>query len=428
VIRCRRSKRRGIGAGPPRIGLFGVLGAGNIGNDASLESLLSYLRQAHPQSVLDAMCISSERLTELYGIPAVDLSWRGSRGHRPTSLTLLGIAKSVEAFRIAAWVRRHEVVIVPGAGVLEASLPVRPWETPYALLVLSVFGKLFRTKVALVSVGANSIDHRLTRWLSNAAARLAFYRSYRDTLSHEAMRQRGLDVSHDRVYADLVFAPPVPPADPGEPERVAVGVMNYCGSNDDRRRSDAIQAAYLEKMNCFVGWLVDRGRRVTLITGDSINDSAIAEEMVSSIRSSRPGLDSTTIVADRATSLQQLMRAIQPVSTVVAIRYHNVITALKLAKPTISIGYSEKHYVLMSEMGLAGYYQSANTLDIDLLVEQFTELETRSHVLRRAIQNRREERLNIVRDQFADISAVLLSTSGGARSPDLSGPAIVRGD
>ena len=33
----------------PRVGLFGILGAGNSGNDASLETVLAYLREAHPE-------------------------------------------------------------------------------------------------------------------------------------------------------------------------------------------------------------------------------------------------------------------------------------------------------------------------------------------------------------------------------------------
>ena len=69
-------------------------------------------------------------------------------------------------------------------------------------------GRLFGTKVALVSVGANVMNQRLTRWLFNFAARLAFYRSYRDIGSRDAMRQRGLDTTQDHVYPDLVFGTP----------------------------------------------------------------------------------------------------------------------------------------------------------------------------------------------------------------------------
>ena len=47
--------------------------------------------------------------------------------------------------------------------------------------------RLFGRKVALVSVGANDIRQPLARRLVTAAARLAYYRSFRDTFSRDAM-------------------------------------------------------------------------------------------------------------------------------------------------------------------------------------------------------------------------------------------------
>ena len=106
-------------------------------------------------------------------------------------------------------------------GVLEASLPLQPWGVPYAMFQLGASGRLFGTKVALVGVGAGVINQPTTRWLFVRAARLAFYRSYRDAQSREAMRQRGLDTSANPVHPDLVFGLPVSPA-PGNPETVGM--------------------------------------------------------------------------------------------------------------------------------------------------------------------------------------------------------------
>jgi polysaccharide pyruvyl transferase WcaK-like protein len=83
---------------------------------------------------------------------------------------------------------------------------VRSWQFPYDLFVLCAAGRIFRTKVALVSAGASVPSERRTRWLFTAAGRLAFYRSYRDTLSRDAMRQQGVDTTGDHVYPDLAFA------------------------------------------------------------------------------------------------------------------------------------------------------------------------------------------------------------------------------
>jgi hypothetical protein len=97
--------------------------------------------------------------------------------------------------------------------------------------------RLFGRKVALVSVGANDIRQPLARRLVTAAARLAYYRSFRDTFPRDAMRRMGLNTSGDAVYPDLAFALPAPRDVPVVVGMVGVGVMDYHGSNDDRRQA-----------------------------------------------------------------------------------------------------------------------------------------------------------------------------------------------
>ncbi|MGW2228622.1 polysaccharide pyruvyl transferase family protein, partial [Streptomyces formicae] len=41
---------------PVRVGVFGLLGSGNLGNDGSLEAVLGYLRTEHPDAPVDALC------------------------------------------------------------------------------------------------------------------------------------------------------------------------------------------------------------------------------------------------------------------------------------------------------------------------------------------------------------------------------------
>jgi len=62
----RTGTRKRMGAAY-RVGLFGLLGSGNIGNDASMETVLSYLRTAHPAIAVDAMCAGSDRVRDHYG-------------------------------------------------------------------------------------------------------------------------------------------------------------------------------------------------------------------------------------------------------------------------------------------------------------------------------------------------------------------------
>jgi len=105
------------------------------------------------------------------------------------------------------------------------------------------------------------------------------------------------------------------------------------------------------------------------------------------------------------------MQRLASVDTVVGTRYHNVLCALKVAKPTLSVGYAAKSDVLMAEMGLAEFCQSARSLHLDRLIRQFTELESRSGQLRQTLMERSAEKARVLDHQFAMLSAVLFSAA-----------------
>jgi polysaccharide pyruvyl transferase WcaK-like protein len=391
----------------PRVGLFGLLGSGNLGNDGSLDAVVAYLRDRHPDARLGFLCKGPERVHARYGVPAVHLQWNEARdtgtGARAALLKVVG--KTLDPFRTLAWVRRQDLVIVPGMGVLEATLPLRPWGFPYSLFWLCALGRLTGTTVALVSVGADVVRNRTTRRLMTRAARLARYRSYRDDLSRDAMRTMGVDVSSDEVYPDLAFALPTPPEDGVVPGSVGVGVMDYHGSDDDRDQAAPINRAYVDTMRRFVRHLVDDGRQVRLFVGDEADASVVAA-ILADVPRHRAA--SGGVVAEPVRSLDDLMRQMASVETVVATRYHNVLCALKLAKPTLSIGYARKNDVLMSSMGLdAEFCQSARAVDFDLLIEQFKALEARRDELTRTLHRRGRAQARRVEEQFAALSALL---------------------
>jgi polysaccharide pyruvyl transferase WcaK-like protein len=400
-----------------RVGIFGVLGAGNIGNDASMEAVLHYLRTHHPAAVVDTMCAGPIEVNERYGIPAISMFWFDrykSRISGPPATILKLASRIFDVFRIGSWVRGHDVVIVPGAGVLEASLPLRPWDTPYALLLVSASGRVFGSRVAYVSVGVGAIQQRVTRWLSNSAARLASYRSYRDSGSREEMSARGIDTSNDCVYPDLAFALPLP-ADYrvglADWSAVGLGIMAYRGSNDDRHHGEEIYARYLHDMKEVVGWLIDNGRRVRLLIGDTNgSDEATAAEILADVHDSRPHLDRSWLGVEPVSTFKELMEAMEPLGAVIATRYHNLIAAIKLSKPTIAISYSPKHDALMSDMGLAEFRQSVSTLDIDGLGRQFLEMEARADQLQDALLACNASTTQLVERMFEQLDDVLFDT------------------
>jgi polysaccharide pyruvyl transferase WcaK-like protein len=404
-----------------RVGLFGLLGSGNIGNDTSMESMLHYLRTDHPDAIVDAMCSGPERVQARYGIETTPLSWysrheESASGIRAIVLKVAG--KGLDTFRIASWVRRHDAVIIPGMGVLETTLPLRALGAPYALFLVCASGRLFGTKVALVSVGANVTKQRLMRWLYAAAPRLAFYSSYRDVDSRDALRRRG--ATPGEVYPDLAFAIPVAADSPGDPDLVGVGVMDFHGSNDERQQADEIYESYVQKMKTFILWLVDGGKTVLLFVGDTKGcDDVVVDRLLGELRADRPALPASRLSAAQASSFGDLVHALRPAGAVVATRYHNVISAIRLCKPTISVGYAAKHDAVMADAGLSEFCQHAGTLDVDRLIEQFTELQSRAPELRAELVKRNQALAEQAKIQFGALSSLLFPAT--AEPDQLSG-------
>jgi len=402
-----------------RVGLFGLLGQGNLGNDGSMEAVLGYLQAEYPDADIDALCSDPGALAERYRIPAAGLRWYvPGQVRSPGAAALagraagLGLGLAVDAWRIPAWVRRHDAVVVPGMGVLETTVPIRPWKTPYWLFLLCASGRAFRTRTALVSVGANVTRHRVTRALIAAAARAAHYRSFRDPQSRDALRQMGVDTSADAVSPDVAFALPRPAGPECVPGSVGVGVMDYSGDNDETGRQEQLRANYLEQLTQFTCWLVDSGHPVRLFSSDTA-DQPVIERIGSAVRAQRPGLDPALLTAEPAGTVAELMRQIASVETVVATRYHNVLYAVMQGKPALALAYGAKHQQLMADAGLPGYYLECRTLDAGQLVEKFSQLERDAGRLRPLVAGRNAERAGLVREQLAAMCAAVLPEAPG---------------
>jgi polysaccharide pyruvyl transferase WcaK-like protein len=368
---------------PLRVAFFGLLGSGNLGNHGSLDAMLAFVRTRHPETDISCVCAGPEEFERQYGIPSVAITWYQEHGpgrSRLDAVARKAFGKIADLVRMPRLLRKYDVMIVPGMGVFETTLEIRPWGWPYAQFLMALSARIAGTKTAFVNVGANVARERSMRWLYTGAARLASYRSYRDTYSRDAMRQMGLDTTGDEVYPDLAFALPEPTAPASADQSlvtVGLGVMAYHGTNADRARADEIFTAYTAKIVEFARWLVDAGYRIRLVTGDP-SDLSVVDAVFDDLRRTRPDLVEARLVSDPAGSLGELMEQLAGTDLVVASRYHNVVAALRLSKPTISISYGTKSDVLMEQMQLAEFRQPIQSLDVARLIDQFHALEARA--------------------------------------------------
>jgi polysaccharide pyruvyl transferase WcaK-like protein len=393
-------RRRALPSEEARIGLFGLFGCGNVGNDGTLDAMLQRLRVEHSRHELVIICREPARVEAAMGVAAVSmLSYRDRVGRsKLRSLTPRLLSKFIDPLWIFLVVRRLEVVVVPGMGVFEQQIRVRPWGLPYALFLLAMSCKLSGTKLAFVSVGAEPIDNPITRAFVVRAAKTAEFCSFRDEFSRRSMADMGGLASDATVCPDLVLGLPYEAGPVADNGAVCIGVMAYYGPTDDKKRYAEAHEDYVSKLRVFVLQVADAGHQVRLLTGD-IADEKVAARIREYVLVGRPAMAPERVVVVPATTLAETMAAIVGCHAVVATRYHNVLCALLLRRPTISLGYGGKHDDLMSVMGLPEMSDHVSSFDVTWLSNRFKHLSARGPRIVDDLARRTEVARGAVADQ-----------------------------
>ncbi|NKC22874.1 hypothetical protein HED50_15290 [Ochrobactrum oryzae] len=241
--------------------------------------------------------------------------------------------------------RSLDFLIVPGTGVLD-DFSSEPFGWAFAILRWSLAARLGGAKLLMVSIGAGPIKHPLSRCFMKWASLMARFRSYRDAISYEFMKTLGVQQPGDSVSADLAFSLPkaaetvLPRNDPEQHiERIGIGIMAYRGWKRHDGNGIAIYRNYLQKMSAVVGSQLQQGRTVRLLTGDNIDREAIAD-LIALLSATECGQQ--LLIYEPVTSLHDLMKQIAQTDIVLASRYHNVICALHMGRPTISLSYAQR--------------------------------------------------------------------------------------
>lgn len=373
--------------GRDAIAIFGLFGCGNLGNDASLEAMLSFLKDMRPEAPLFCICREPEVVAETFGIGTVPIRPAKRRGAARVIDRLLlrvpGMAASF--FESARTVRRAGVMVVPGTGILD-DFGDRPAGMPFDVFRWCLAARLMGTRIAFVSIGAGPIGNRLSRWLMTKAARMADYRSYRDDASREFLTSLGIDTSRDAVYPDLAFRLPVSPISVDAASRqlaVGVGLMNYRGWYGFEECGQAVFDNYVAKMAMFIRLLLAKGHRVRLLTGDEGDERAVEAVLLA-----LDERETERLLHEPVHSIHDVIRQVSRTDLVIATRFHNVVAALMAAKPVISLGYAAKNDLLLEQVGLGDYRQNIDSFDVGLLTEQFENLAADRHEHARRIETR----------------------------------------
>ena len=354
---------------PPRVLCYGFLGMGNLGNEASLAAFLIQLRNLQPLARVWCLGTGPDDVTRQHGVPARSLT-TGRPGLPPVRRAFARLADIPRTWWLLGGT---DVAVVPGMGVFESSLgAANPFGLPYWLFVLALGARIRRRPLIFLSVGADRPRHRVTAFFFRHTLRLATYCSFRDELSADAAREMAGSRLPAPVCPDLAFGLPLP-AETGAPipGRVVLGVMRF-GPRDDPTAMDAYRA----KLVGVVSTLVAAGDSVRLVIGD-VADLPVAHEISEAARSSC-GADAEQVAVSRADDQAGIMAEMARAEVVIASRYHNVIAALRVGVPTVSLGYAGKNAALLDLFALADRDQPIEDFDPDVLLRQVEEARTSS--------------------------------------------------
>jgi polysaccharide pyruvyl transferase WcaK-like protein len=385
---------------PKKIAFYGFFGQENWGNECTLQTIFHNTRKYFPDAQFKCICLDPEDVTIRHNIPAVPMrgiifkpGWL--RGHPLTKFlrkVIIGIPSELyrwlEAFRTLKGIH---MLIVPGSGFLTDAYS-HPFGWPYDIFKWSLIAKLCHCQLLYVSMGAGPIYHSLSRWFIKSALSLADFRSYRDHSTAKYLKSIGFSTNNDRVYPDLVFnlaEVVIPHGDIHKMRRrvVGIGLMIYPGQYSIDKPSNAMYRAYLENLVIFVRWLLTHDYDVRLLIGDK-HDRSVTQEFRELLKQDAGAYDEDRIIEEAVFSVEQLLSQLAATDLVVATRYHNVLLALILGKPAISISFHHKCVSLMRQIGLSEYCQDINQLDADRLIEQFCDLEKNAEKLRPLIKQK----------------------------------------
>jgi polysaccharide pyruvyl transferase WcaK-like protein len=151
-----------------------------------------------------------------------------------------------------------------------------------------------------------------------------------------------------------------------------------------------------------VKWLLAHDYNVRLLIG-ALVDTSVVREFRALLKERSVTPEEERITDEPITSATDLLSQLAATDFVVATRFHNLLLALFLVKPSISISFHHKCTSLMSQMGLPEYCQDIQKLSGAMLIEQFCHLESNAESLKQAISAKVADCRRALDEQYAVI-------------------------
>jgi len=332
--------------GAPRVALFGELGIDNLGNDASAAVVLGLLREVAPDAEVAVVSRDPEGAARAFGLPTHPAHAPRRPGARSTRAAALAdrVRDAVHLFRLA---RRFDVIVVPGAGVLEAA-GSSPGGTVLSLCVVGLGARSARARYVWVCVGGGRYRSRRVRAWVAVAARLASVRTFRDEMTRAQVAACGVDTLGDVVLGDVVTLTGPYRALDGADGTVVVSPIDVPARGRGPQEAAAARATYLDELVELTRRLLAEGRDVRVVVADGA-DVATADALVERVLRAT----GRRVEQRRPTTFADLLDAVAGTTAVVSSRYHVLLAGALAGRPLVALSHADKDDALLADVGLA---------------------------------------------------------------------------
>ncbi len=398
-----------------RIALLSHCGTGNLGDEASLATVLQHIKIRSPGAYLAGLSMDPEESARRHGIPCFPMrqsvypfkrEWSSaSRTAEPVGYVdklKAGFKKAGPLFRAARAIR-NAMIVGPARFIREIMFLIRsllfvcdfdliiicgggqlldwggPWAFPYTMFKWTLLAKCGRAKCIFLNSGAGPLDASLSRWFVRRTLAMADYISLRDRASSELLRKIGFR-GNASVVADTVWGLPLPDGfatvQSQSKEELVIGIapMPYGDSSRHWVADDSNYQRLIDALTEFGGRMLERGHRIKLFSSDIWFDSSAIDDLDAAIHKRYPALATGRVTQETISGVEDLCAALSRVDCYVTCRFHGVIFASLLNVPTLALAPHPKVTTLMKDMGLSQYCVDITKSDADWLTSGFDRL------------------------------------------------------
>jgi len=349
-----------------KIIIFGWFGAGNIGDEAILQAMLSFLK-SQQELEFDIVSFNPTKTARLTaGFSSVKKIIKIGSKLSFLRSDFRGIYKSL---------KDSDAIIIGGGGLFQDIYNF--YFIPFFTLIVIAATHL-RKRILLYAIGIGPFKRKIAQWLCRMAANRAEYISVRDTLSRERLQE--LKIRQEvHLAPDPVFL--LQPAKPGRASSILaaegfnhknslkIGVCLQMLFKWDKR-AEKVMAEALDKLAqnykaeiLFIpfgrypnSWLNPKAHEVDVVASKKISDL----------------MEGKSCILTREYTPDEIMAVIGEMDVIISMRFHGLIMSLVMGIPSIGLTYrvESKLSYFYKQLGFNENLFFINGLDKSTLLER----------------------------------------------------------